>query len=72
MTAQRKPRRADRYTLLRIGDPQPLTPNIVRRMLDEIPDLSDIIEMSVSKERGLIDSRLVAIYYTTTMPWEDN
>ena len=38
MTAQRKPRRADRYTLLRVGDPNPLTPNIVRRMLDEIPD----------------------------------
>lgn len=69
MTEQRKHRRADRYTLLRIGDPQPLTPDVVRRMLDEIPENADIIEMSVSEERGLIDSRLVAIYYTTTMPW---
>lgn len=61
--------RAERYALLRICEPAPLTPEMVRKMLDTIPKYADIVKMAVEEESGSIPKRRVAIYYTTTMPW---
>lgn len=58
MTETRKRRRANRYVLLRVDHETPLTP--------------DIVEMRVGDIDALFASRRVAIYYTTSMPWEDN
>lgn len=71
MTDQRKLRRANAYALLKVDNEIPLTPDIVRTMLDKIPPHSDIVEMCVDYSNNLIGSRRVAIYYTTSMPWED-
>lgn len=66
-----KRRRADRYVLLRVDHETPLTPDLVRMMLDKIPENVDIVEMRVGDIDALFGSRRVAIYYTTSMPWED-
>lgn len=63
-------RRAERYALLRICEPSLLTPEMVRKMLDTIPEYADIVEMAVEEESESVSERRVAIYYTTTMPWD--
>nr|DAO25785.1 MAG TPA: hypothetical protein [Caudoviricetes sp.] len=62
-------RRAERYALLRICEPTPLTPEMVRKMLDMIPEYADIVKMAVEEESESVPKRRVAIYYTTTMSW---
>ena len=62
-------RRAERYALLRICEPTPLTPEMVRKMLDMVPEYADIVKMSVEEEPESVPKRRVAIYYTTTIPW---
>jgi hypothetical protein len=42
---------------------------MVRKMLDTIPEYADIVKMAVEEESGPVPKRRVAIYYTTTMPW---
>lgn len=61
-------RRATNYALLRICEPSPLTPEMVRKMLDTIPEYADIVKMDVEEEPGTVPKRRIAIYYTTTMP----
>ena len=41
-----------------------LLPEIVQRMLDEMPIYSDIVEMRITEDDGPIPKRRVAIYYT--------
>lgn len=72
MTDQHKLRRANAYALLKVDNETPLTPEMVRRMLDAIPSYADICEMRIDDEPGAIPKRRAAIYYTTTMPWENN
>jgi hypothetical protein len=62
-------RRAEKYALLRICEPTPLTPEMVRKMLDTIPEYADIVKMTVEEESESVPKRRVAIYYTTTIPW---
>nr|DAQ59560.1 MAG TPA: hypothetical protein [Caudoviricetes sp.] len=62
-------RRAEKYALLRICESTPLTPEMVRKMLDTVPEYADIVKMSVEEESESVPKRRVAIYYTTTMPW---
>lgn len=62
-------RRAERYALLRICEPTPLTPEMIRKMLDTIPECADIVKMVVEEETEPVPKRRIAIYYTTTMPW---
>ena len=68
MTDQHKLRRANAYALLKVDNETPLTPDIVRMMLDKIPPHVDIVEMCVGYPNVLLGSRRVAIYYTTSMP----
>lgn len=63
-------RRAERYALLRICEPTPLTPETVRKMLDTIPEYADIVKIVVEEESESVPERRIAIYYTTTMPWD--
>lgn len=67
MARTRKP---DMLATLRLTDDMPVLPEVVKKMLDEIPAYSDIVEMSITTEGGPIPTRRVAIYYTTVMPWE--
>ena len=66
----RKRRRADRYVTLRVDHETPLAPDLVRMMLDKIPENADIVEMRVGDIDALFASRHVDIFYTTSMPWE--
>lgn len=68
MTDQRKLRRANAYALLKVDNETPLTPAIVRMMLDKIPPHADIVEMCVGYPNELFGSRYVAIYYTASTP----
>lgn len=68
MTDQHKLRRANAYALLKVDNETPLTPDIVRMMLDKIPPHVDIVEMCVGYPNVLLGSRRVAIYYTTSTP----
>ncbi len=72
MTEQRTHRRPTAYVTFTVADQTPLTPDVVRRMLDEIPGHSDIVEMSVSENDEPFATRRAAIYYTTSMPWKGN
>lgn len=58
------------YVTFALTDDRPITPEVVQRMLDEIPYYSDIVEMRIDEDDGPIPKRQVAIYYTTVMPWE--
>lgn len=71
MPEQHTRRRPIAYVTFTIADQTPLTPDVVRRMLNKIPGFSDIVEMSVSDIQEPIGVRRAAIYYTTSMPWED-
>lgn len=72
MTEQLTRRRPIAYVTFTVADETPLTPDVVRRMLDEIPGYSDIVEMRITTDDGAIPTRRAAIYYTTSMPWKDN
>lgn len=67
MATSRKP---TAYVTFTHTDDKPITPEIVQRMLDEIPYYSDIVEMRITEDDGPIPKRQVSIYYTTVMPWE--
>lgn len=67
MARKRKP---TMYVTFTLTDDKPILPEIVQRMLDEIPVYSDIVEMRITEEDGPIPMRRVAIYYTSVMPWE--
>lgn len=59
------------YVAFPLTDDRPISPEVVQRMLDEIPIYSDIVEMRITEDDGPNPKRQVAIYYTTVMPWED-
>lgn len=64
-------RKADMYVTFTLTDDKLLLPETVKRVLDEMPFYSDIVEMRVTSHDGPIPTRSVAIYYTTSMPWDD-
>lgn len=39
-------------------------------MLDTIPEYADIVKIVVEEESESVPERRIAIYYTTTMPWD--
>ena len=64
-------RKPTMYVSFTLTDDKPFLPEIVKRMLDEMPVYSDIVEMRVTSNDGPIPTRRVDIFYTTVMPWED-
>ena len=46
-------------------------PDTVKRILDQMPTFSDIVEIRITSNDGPIPTRRIAIYYTTQMPWEE-
>ena len=50
---------------------KPILPATVKTMLNKIPFYSDIVEMRITSNAGPIPTRRVDIFYTTSMPWED-
>lgn len=56
---------------LSLTDDKPILPATVKTMLDKIPFYSDIVEMHITTNAGPIPTRRVDIFYTTSMPWED-
>lgn len=58
------------YVTFTLTDDKPILPEVIQRMLDEIPLYSDIVEMRITEDDGLVPTRRVAIYYTAVMPWE--
>lgn len=71
MTEQRK-REPVHYAALVLPEDDPILPDTVKKILDQMPAFSDIVEMRITSNDGPIPTRRVAIYYTTQMPWEDN
>lgn len=69
MARKRKP---TMYVTFTLTDDKPILPETVKRMLDEMPFYSDIVEMRITEDDGPIPTRRVVIYYTTSMPWESN
>lgn len=67
MARERKP---TMYVTFTLTDDRPILPEVIQRMLDEIPYYSDIVEMRIDEDNGPIPKRRVAIYYTAVMPWE--
>lgn len=67
MATSRKP---TAYVTFTLTDDKPIQPEVIQRMLDEMPVYSDIVEMRITEDDGPIPTRRVAIYYTTVMPWE--
>lgn len=68
MARTRKP---DMLATLRLTDDMPVLPEVVKKMLDEIPAYSDITEMSITPDEGPVPTRRIAIHYTTSIPWEE-
>lgn len=68
MATNRKP---DHYAALVLTEDIPIQPDTVKHILDQMPAFSDIVEMRITTNDGPIPARRVAIYYTTSMPWED-
>lgn len=64
-------RKATMYASLTLTDDKPILPETVKRILDEMPTFSDIVEMRIISNDGPIPTRRVDIFYTTSMPWED-
>ena len=58
------------YVTVTLTDDNPILPEIVKRMLDEMPFYSDIVEMRITEDDGPIPTRRVAIYYTYVTPGE--
>lgn len=67
MPRKRKP---TMYATFTLTDDKPILPEVIQRMLEEMPIYSDIVEMRITERDGPIPKRRVAIYYTTVMPWE--
>lgn len=67
MATSRKP---TMYVTFTLTDDRPILPEVVQRMLDEMPFYSDIVEMRITEDNGPIPKRQVTICYTTVMPWE--
>lgn len=67
MGRERKP---TMYVTFTLTDDRPILPEVIQRMLDEMPVYSDIVKMRITEDDGPIPTRRVAIYYTTVMPWE--
>jgi hypothetical protein len=65
-------REPDHYAAITLTEDMPILPDTVKKILDQMPAFSDIVEMRVTSNDGPIPTRNVAIYYTTSMPWEDN
>ena len=68
MATSRKP---DCYASFTLTNDKPILPETVKRILDEMPTFSDIVEMRIISNDGPIPTRRVDIFYTTSMPWED-
>lgn len=68
MATSRKP---ENVMTLSLTDDKPILPATVKTMLDKIPFYSDIVEMRIISNDGPIPTRRVDIFYTTSMPWED-
>lgn len=68
MATSRKPQNV---MTLSLTDEKPILPETVKTMLDKVPFYSDIIEMRIISNDGPIPTRRVDIFYTTSMPWED-
>lgn len=58
------------YVTVTLTDDDPILPEIVKRMLDEMPFYSDIVEMRITEDDGPIPTRRVAIFYTAVTPGE--
>lgn len=56
---------------LRLTADRPILPEVVKKMLDEIPAYADITEMSITTDDVPVPTRRIAIYYTTSMPWDE-
>ena len=67
MTITREP---DKYAAITLTDDNPILPDTVKKILDQMPAFSDICEMRITSNDGPIPTRCVAIYYTEKMPWE--
>ena len=67
MPRKRKP---TAYVTFTLTDDKPITPEVIQRMLDELPLYSDIVEMRITEDDGPIPKRHVTINYATVMPWE--
>ena len=63
-------REPDKYASITLTDDNPILPDTVKKILDQMPAFSDICEIRITSRDGLIPTRTVAIYYTEKMPWE--
>ena len=63
-------RKPTAYVTFHLADDKPILPEVVQRMLDELPIYSDIVEMRITEDDGPIPNRQVSNHYTTVMPWE--
>lgn len=61
-------REPDKYASITLTDDNPILPDTVKKILDQMPAFSDICEMRITSKDGPIPTRTVAIYYTTVMP----
>jgi hypothetical protein len=68
MATSRKP---ENVMTLSLTDDKPILPVTVKTMLDKMPFYSDIVKMRIISNDGPIPTRRVDIFYTTSMPWED-
>lgn len=63
-------REPDKYASITLTDDNPILPDTVKKILDQMPAFSDICEIRITSRDGLIPTRTVAIFYTTVMPWD--
>lgn len=70
MASKTPAREPDKYAAITLTDDNPILPDTVKKILDQMPAFSDICEMRITSKDGPIPTRTVAIFYTTVMPWE--
>lgn len=63
-------RKPCKYTSAVLPEDDPILPDTVKHILDQMPAFSDIVEMRITTNDGPIPTRRIDIYYTTSMPWE--
>lgn len=63
-------RKPDKYAALTLTEDDPILPDTVKHILDQMPAFSDIVEMRITTNNGPIPTRRIGIYYTTKMPWD--
>lgn len=68
MASKTPAREPDKYAAITLTDDNPILPDTVKKILDQMPAFSDICEMRITSKDGPIPTRTVAIYYTTVMP----